>query len=214
MIGGTEDDTEKEFDMKVRNLAGCICMGLMLVACGRKEPVDALTRIQIGDNEIILQQGERVEQNYWNENREAVYTDADGKESYYEDKVLVNGQITIGSNVKEVLDVFEITPGDAMVNREIDCYGDGTTDIVEEEYDSLDFFDEEKVLDARICFGYEKMDGEWTKLSYETLRAVLYGDTDKEKEYLVFEFDFVGNALAGDTDVNERELIDLVVYYR
>ena len=201
--------------MKVRYLIGCVCMGLMLTACGRKESVDLLTQIQIGDNKISLKQGERVEQSCWNEFVDAVYTDSEGDETNYKDKVFVNGKITIGSNVKEVTEAFDIQPGEAIVNREIGTTeGDGTTDIVEEVYASIDFFEQEHVLDARFSIVYEKMNGTWVKLANDSLREFLYGEASKEKEYLVYEFDFVGAALAGDTEVNEMELIDLAVYYQ
>lgn len=203
---------------KCKKLIGFLCFALVL--CGCSKVVDNYDLIQFGvrDVNFELKPGEKFQQSYWNEDQELIYTDNKGNEERHKGKGVLKNSVCIGSSVQDLINAYDIQEQGAIVNREIDTTGDGTTEVIEEAYKNLEFFEQEKVLDAMIIFGYEKKDDKWTKLTYDALKEVTKDDSNgtitNDGTYLIFKCDFVGGALASETEVAEKCMISFEVTYR
>lgn len=196
--------------MKYRKIISVLCMCLVLTGCSTKETKDPFVEFKVADKIMELKQGEIIEQNWWNGQEDAIYTDSEGMVHTYDQKLELFGGVTMGTSLEEVLIVFEVEPYKAMVNREISA-GDGCTDVVIEPYETLDFLEEESVLDALFTFVYQKVGNGWVKLDCDAINKVLNPEYKDEEEYLVFRLDFVGEALAYDEIVDENCLIEIMV---
>lgn len=124
---------------------------------GSDEETDPYITVKIGKEVIQLEQGEEFEADAWND----LYVFAKGKD--YSDTPVIMGDITIGSTIEEVSQVFGLNKDNAKINAEVPTEEhDGTTDVIDVEY-SDEFFDENnEYLDGLIAFGFNKADGQWS----------------------------------------------------
>ena len=114
--------------------------------------------VDLGDKVISLQKGDELTVNAWNPpvkiklNEEKIETENTPK--------LYNG-VTLGTNVKDVIEKFNINEGYAILNMEVSSEEhDGTTDIVEKSFENYNSIPE-YFLDCVIVFGYNKVNGKW-----------------------------------------------------
>ena len=193
--------------MKFRKVLAILVGAVMCTAllCGCTEgdnsdcSVGAVNMAAIKGKAVELKSGDKLHADVWN------------KEGYYSlngDKLknqpgLYKG-VTIGSDLKYVIDTFGIKPGYAIINREVSTpEQDGTTDIVEEVYKDTSFWDKESVLEAEFSWGYKKVDGKWKMVTAKELK--------KGKADLVYGVDFVGDLMASDVSVDEQQVVSFNV---
>lgn len=170
----------------------CLTLILLLSGC-RKSPETpkTLTEAVVGGKNITLVPKDELSADAWND-PEVTYNE----KSYRKYPVLYKG-ITIGSKAEDVIESFDIKAGYAMVDREIDTSGDGCTDIVREEYKNMDFFEQEKVLDANFIFGYELENGEWNAITYKELQKISK-NPDSVSDVLLYQTDICGSQMEGE----------------
>lgn len=161
--------------------------------------------ITIGDKTVKIEKGDNFSVSNWGDEPEYFKNDETLKEA----PVLLNN-ITIGSDIDDVIKAFGIKPGYAAVDREIDTSGDGTTDIVTEEYKNCDFFSKEKVLDASFMFAYRFENDKWNMLPYKELEAIPE-EGDKTGNTLIYNIDFLGGQLADESPLKEKQVISFSV---
>ena len=156
-----------------------------------------LLNVCIADECFLLKDG--LAANAWNELE--VYVD--GKE--YDEYPLIYGDITIGSKVKDIFNVFDIKPGYAYINMEV-SNGDDTTDIVDLEYEDFEFL-EEKYLDAYIMFGYKKENDKYVMVESSIIEEYLVEENTEDIDVL-FAIDI--NGMSGE-EVNKEEVIAISI---
>ncbi len=161
--------------------------------------------ITIGDKTVKIEKGDNFSVSNWGDEPEYFKNDETLKEA----PVLLN-DITIGSDIDAVIKAFGIKPGYASVDREIDTSGDGTTDIVTEEYKNTDFFSKEKVLDAAFKFAYKFNGDKWELMPYKELEAIPE-EGDKTGNTVIYNIDFLGGQLADESKLKEKQVISFSV---
>ena len=174
-------------------LAGAIMCAALMCGCTEGDnsdcSVDAVNMAAIKGKAVQLKSGDKLHADVWN--NEGYYTMNGDK--LKNQPGLYKG-VTIGSDLKYVIDTFGIKPGYAIINREVSTpEQDGTTDIV----------DKESVLEAEFSWGYKKVDGKWKMVTAKELK--------KGKADLVYGVDFVGNLMASDVSVDEQQVVSFNV---
>lgn len=185
--------------LKIENAAGlpvsghklivlCLVLALLLPGC-KKNPKDpeVLTDVVLSGKTITLQPKDELKADSCNE------LDVTYNEKTYKKYPILYKGITIGSKRDDMMQAFDIKEGYAIIDREIDTVGDGTTDIVREEYKNQDFFDKEEVLDANFIFGYEQKEGQWMPIAYKELEAISK-NPEKASNVLFYQIDIRGSA--------------------
>ena len=129
--------------------------------------------------------------------------------SYYDKlkKLTIANGVTIGTNYKDVLKIFDIQDGYAIANMEVETkQQDGTTDIIEKTYRNKSIFKKD-YLDLYLLFGYKKINKEWKMVTAKELKKLM----DTNKELLVFYIDFNG---MDNEVVNPGEVISFSVTHQ
>lgn len=204
MIKTSKIQKKKTFGKTLGILVFCLVSVFIGTGC-QKKAVDntELTSVTLNGKQVTLKPGDVLSADAWNEG-EVIFN---GKEKSKKKYPKMYKNITIGSKLSEVIDAFALKPGYAVIDREIDTCGDGTTDIVREEYKDTEFFDKEKVLDGNFIFGYQKKDGQWKALTYEALEEL----DEQESDVLLYQIDICG--LKGE-QVEEKSVISFSVTYQ
>lgn len=198
--------------MRFTKVVVCILAAMLFIGCSKdsvmKDDPNSITEFKIGKEIKTLIKGDTFFANMWNE-PEITFNG----ESLKDTPVLYKG-ITIGSKLEEVMEAFRIKPGYAIVNREVDPYGDGCTDVVLEEYMDMDFFEEEKVLDADFIFGYQLKEGKWEAIPHNQLEVIYQADsgTVEASDVILYCIDICGPQMKGET-VGVGEVIRYEVSY-
>lgn len=177
-----------------------VSLTLNFLIYGNKDEVSTdLGSAVINHKVAELKVGDRLSADVWN-----------GEEYTFNEKKLkiepmLYRTIRIGTDIEDVIKTFDLRPGYAKVNREIATKEhDGTTDIVDEPYKDLSFFESESVLDAYLVFGYKKVSGKWRMITYEEL--------EDNKADIVYSIDFLGESLLDDNSpVEVKQVIGFAV---
>lgn len=166
-----------------------------------------LTSAQVGREIIQLDKGDCFNADNWNE--KVIQCNERG----YKGHVRVYGNITIGTSLKKLKNVYNISSSTAKIKAEVPSKEkDGTTDIINVKY-SDNFFKKykNKYLDAVISIGFEKakgstkditdsklIDGRWRQVSVDKIK-----DAD-----LIYRFDL--NGMSGE-NVDKGEIIGITI---
>ena len=172
-----------------------IVIGLMLKT-NKPQPVEPkdLDKFIIGKEKHTIKRNEELSVSAWN-GLEILFNN----KSYDELPKIANG-VTIGTNYKDVLKIFDIQEGYAIANMEVSTKEhDGTTDVIEETYRNKSIFRKD-YLDLYLLFGYKKVNNEWKMITAKELTK----STDTDKELLIYYIDFNGME---DELVNKGEVI-------
>ena len=169
-----------------------------------------LTSAQVGREIIQLDKGDCFNVDNWNEKV------IQCNEREYKGHVRVYGNITIGTSLKKLKNVYNISNSTAKIKAEVPSKEkDGTTDMINVKY-SDNFFKKYKnrYLDAVISIGFEKVkgstkditdskliDGKWRQVSVDKIK-----DAD-----LIYRFDL--NGMSGE-NVDKGEIIGITIKYQ
>lgn len=169
-----------------------------------------LTSAQVGREIIQLDKGDCFNVDNWNEKV------IQCNEREYKGHVRVHGNITIGTSLKKLKNVYNISSSTAKIKAEVPSKEkDGTTDMINVKY-SDNFFKKykNKYLDAVISIGFEKVkgstkditnskliDGKWRQVSADKIK-----DAD-----LIYRFDL--NGMSGE-NVDKGETIGITIKYQ
>lgn len=169
-----------------------------------------LTSAQIGREIIQLDKGDCFNVDNWNEKV------IQCNEREYKGHVRVYGNITIGTSLKKLKNVYNISSSTAKIKAEVPSKEKyGTTDMINVKY-SDNFFKKykNKYLDAVISIGFEKVkgstkdiidskliDGKWRQVSADKIK-----DAD-----LIYRFDL--NGMSGE-NVDKGETIGITIKYQ
>ena len=196
------NNTNKQDLIKVIGVAVLVIVVLIALYVKKNTvSVNDLLNVCMEDECFLLE--EELFVNVWNE----LEVEIDGKE--YDEYPTIYGDITIGSDVQDVFKVFNIKPGYAYIDTEIDnALHDGTTDVEQFEFEDFDFLDRE-YLDACIIFGYKNVDGKYVMVKASELEDYLE-DEDNTDIDILFAIDI--NGMSGEVvGIDEVIFIDIRV---
>ena len=173
-----------------------ILLARLIVQENKIKPIDSkeLDKFKMGYEEYTIKRGEELSVSAWN-GLEILFNN----KSYDKLPKIANG-VTIGTNYKDVLKIFDIQEGYAIANMEVSTKEqDGTTDVIEETYRNKSIFRKD-YLDLYLLFGYKKVNNEWKMITAKELTKLM----DTDKELLIYYIDFNGME---DELVNKGEVI-------
>ena len=173
-----------------------VLLGRYLIQSNKIKPVESnsLDKFKMGYEKYTIKRNEELSVSAWN-GLEVIYNN----KTYNDLPTIANG-VTIGTNYKDVLKIFDIQEGYAIVNMEVSTpEKDGTTDVIEEAYRNKSIFRKD-YLDLYILFGYKKVNKEWQMVTAKELEKLM----DTDKELLIYYIDFNGME---DELVNKGEVI-------
>ena len=161
---------------------------LIITGCSNNKKVEINDLQQFSSNNKIytIKKGEELSLNAWNELD--IYYSGKNKISNKKSPVIYKG-VTLGTDYKEVLEIFNIEPEYAFIDMEVsNPEEDGTTNIITEIYKDEKVFVRE-YLDLSITFGYIKKDDKWEIVKYDELEKYI---EEKKEDILVYYIDFNG----------------------
>ena len=173
-----------------------VLLGRYLIQSNKIKPVESntLDKFKMGYEKYTIKRNEELSVSAWN-GLEVIYNN----KTYNDLPTIANG-VTIGTNYKDVLKIFDIQEGYAIVNMEVSTpEKDGTTDVIEETYRNKSIFKKD-YLDLYLLFGYKKVNKEWQMVTAKELEKLM----DTDKELLIYYIDFNGME---DELVNKGEVI-------
>ena len=173
-----------------------VLLGRYLIKANNVKPVEPkdLDKFKMGYEKYTIKRNEELSVSAWN-GLEVIYNN----KTYNDLPTIANG-VTIGTNYKDVLKIFDIQEGYAIVNMEVSTpEKDGTTDVIEEAYRNKSVFRKD-YLDLYLLFGYKKVNKEWQMVTAKELEKLM----DTDKELLIYYIDFNGME---DELVNKGEVI-------
>lgn len=166
------------------------------------------TAVLLDGKMITLETGDEIQANAWNE----LDVTRNGK-TYSQFPTFYQG-ITLGSEMRVAVGAYGLKKGYAIVDRQIDKKGDGTTEVVIDDYTDLDFFDRENVLDANLIFGYQKdKDGQWQPVDADTLMKLYQEHSTKAEGIVMYTMDICGNAVKEEAAKSGQVIAMTVRYY-
>ncbi len=161
----------------------------------------SLISFKINNKKIVMKKGTSLEAEAWN------YKSIIYNKKEYKKYPVIKGGVTIGSSADDVVKMFDIKKGEALVDKEVSA-GDGETDVIVSRFKSIDEINKSKYVDLILIFGYKNVNGNLVKLNYKELKESM----EKEKNILYY----IGfNGLCGDTDqlVECSKVASISIYY-
>lgn len=195
----------------MKKLLICLLSLFMIVGCSTSKPEkiveetkmildESIYNYVVNGQTRIIERGSSVSINRWNNRIETNIPEG-------VIPVFYKG-LTIGSpSIFEFVMMFEIKAGYASVDRETDPYGDGCTDVINETYNSLDFLQDEHVLDAIITFYIENVDGKFILLPLTEGEEAW--NVDSDRDILRINVDFVGECFSEDEGLEALTPIEI-----
>ena len=180
-----------------------IVLARFIVKENQIKPIEPkyLDEFRIGSKTYKLKRNEELYVNGWNE-LEILYNN-----ERYNDLPTIAKSVTLTTSYKDVLKVFNIQEGYAIVNMEVsENETDDTTQIIEKVYKNKKVF-KKTYLDLYLLFGYKKVNDEWTMITAKELKKLI----DTDEELLIYYIDFNGMS---DEIVNKGEVISFSITHQ
>lgn len=197
--------------MKKKMMAVAMILALIVSAIGCKkteilktEIPKTIDTVSIDGKLVTLKPGDKV-----------IVDGINGSDYVFNDKecskcpVFFNG-ITVRSTLDDMMEKFDIEPEYAYVSIEVPGFEE--TDIINQPYKDLDFFEKERVLSVVFIVGYQLEDGKWKKVSDKTIEEN-YSELEKLKDTIIYEIDVTGddeNYNTNDTTKYEKRCVDFI----
>ncbi len=179
-----------------------IIIGIFVYNLGKPVELEAVNEVAIGRKKIVLEPGDSVTQNYWNEDTETIYT-KDGKEQVFEDKLRLFGDIEVGTDYKKVTEFYKIAPGYARIDLEkASEESSDSTDILDFEYENDRFWEKYNVLDADMTFVLQKKSQNYILLSNKEAEDI----EKKDGEFIRIRIDFIGEVFSSGEEMREKKI--------
>lgn len=180
-----------------------IVLARFIVKENQIKPIEPqyLDEFRMGSKTYKLKRNEELYVNGWNE-LEILYNN-----ERYNDLPTIAKSVTLTTSYKDVLKVFNIKEGYAIVNMEVsENETDDTTQIIEKVYKNKKVF-KKTYLDLYLLFGYKKVNDEWTMITAKELKKLI----DTDEELLIYYIDFNGMS---DEIVDKGEVISFSITHQ